>query len=315
MTTYLRRRGLQTIPTLFGIVTLVFLMLRMLPGDPAVFIAGENAGQEVLVNLRHNLGLDQPMLVQYVTYLGRLAQGNLGQSLTNGKSVVGIVQGALPITLVVGGLALVLSFLVAVPLGAVAAFTASRGHGALDHALMVTALVVDTIPGFWLALLLMLVFTLQLGLLPATGPLDPTNPAAFFARLALPVAVLAVSQIASVARITRTAVLEVLHEDYIRTARALGTPEWSVLFGHALRNAALPVVTIAGLSFGRLLGGTVLTENIFALPGMGTVLVNAIFARDYPVVQGMILLYTLVFVAVNVATDLLYTRADPRVQL
>jgi peptide/nickel transport system permease protein len=133
--------------------------------------------------------------------------------------------------------------------------------------------------------------------------------------LALPVAVLAIGQLASVARITRTAVLEVLHEDYIRTARALGTPEWSVLFGHALRNAALPIVTIAGLSFGRLLGGSILIENIFAIPGMGTVLISGIFSRDYPVVQGVILLYTLMFVLVNIATDVLYTWVDPRVKL
>ncbi len=315
MGAYLRRRTLQTIPTLFGIVVVVFLMLRMLPGDPAVFIAGENASPEALTAMRTNLGLDMPLHLQFLTYLGRILQGNLGQSLMNGNPVAAIVAGALPITLVVGGLALVLSFLIAIPLGAAAAFTASRGHGALDHGVMIAALIVDTIPGFWLALLLMLFFTLQLGMFPATGALDPTNPGAFLARLTLPVAVLAIGQIASVARITRTSVLEVLHEDYIRTARSLGTPEWSVLFGHALRNAALPVVTIAGLSFGRLLGGTVLTENIFALPGMGTVLINAIFSRDYPVVQGTILLYTLMFVAVNIATDVLYTRVDPRVQL
>jgi ABC-type dipeptide/oligopeptide/nickel transport system permease component len=315
MGAYLSRRSIQTIPTMLGIVTLVFLMLRMLPGDPAVFIAGENASPEALENLRRNLGLDQPLLVQYATYLAKIVQGNFGQSLLNGTSVLGIVGAALPITLVVGGLALLLSFLVAVPLGAMAAFTASRGHGALDHGVMSAALIVDTVPGFWLALLLMLVFTLQLGMFPATGPLDPTNPGAFLLRLVLPVAVLAIGQVASVARITRTSVLEVLHEDYIRTARSLGTSEWSVLFGHALRNAALPIVTIAGLSFGRLLGGTVLTENIFALPGMGTVLINAIFSRDYPVVQGAILLYTLMFVAVNIVTDMLYTRVDPRVQL
>ncbi len=315
MAAYLRRRSLQTIPTMLGILTLVFLMLRLLPGDPAAFIAGENASAEALAAMRTKLGLDLPIHIQYVNYLANVVQGNLGESLMNGKSVAGIVGGALPITVAVGGLALLLSFLIAVPLGAMAAFTASRGKGALDHAVMVAALIVDTIPGFWLALLLMLVFTLQLGIFPSTGPLDPSNPVQFASRIALPVAVLAVGQVASVARITRTAVLEVLHEDYIRTARSLGTPEWTVLFGHALRNAALPVVTIAGLSFGRLLGGTVLTENIFALPGMGTVLVNAIFGRDYPVVQGTILLYTLMFVAVNIITDVLYTRVDPRVQL
>src|SRR4051794_33697407 len=195
MGTYLRRRSIQTIPTVFGIVTLVFLMLRFLPGDPAVFIAGENASAEALANLRRNLGLDQPMALQYISYLGRIVTGNFGQSLMNGNPVLGIVSAALPITLVVGGLSLVISFMIAVPLGTVAAFTASRGHGALDHVLMSTALVIDTIPGFWLALILMLVFTLQLGLFPATGPLDPTNPTAFLLRLVLPVSVLAIGQV------------------------------------------------------------------------------------------------------------------------
>jgi ABC-type dipeptide/oligopeptide/nickel transport system permease component len=315
MTTFLRRRTFQTIPTLLGIMTLVFLMLRMLPGDPATFIAGENVGQEALAALRHNLGLDQPLPVQYVSYVGKILQGNLGQSVINGTPVVDIVASALPITVLVGGLALILSFLIAVPLGALAAFTSSKGKGAIDHAVTTSALVIDTIPGFWLALLLMLFFTLQLGWFPATGSISPNNPGALLLRLVLPVSVLAIGQVAAVARITRTAVLEVLHEDYIRTARALGTPEWSVLFGHALKNAALPVVTIAGLSFGRLLGGTVLTENIFAIPGMGTVLINAIYSRDYPVVQGVILLYTVMFVLVNIVTDLVYTRVDPRVKL
>lgn len=315
MAAFLRRRLTQTIPTLVGILTLVFLMLRLLPGDPAAFIAGENIGEEALAAVRANLGLDQPLPVQYVTYLAKVAQGNLGESVITRLPVTTVIAAALPITVLVSGLALLLSFLVAVPLGTVAAYTSSKGRAFLDHGVVIAALIVDGVPGFWLGLLFMLFFTLQLGLFPATGPLSPDEPGALARRLVLPVAVLALGQIASVARITRTAVLEVLHEDYIRTARALGTPEWSVLFGHALRNAALPIVTIGGLSVGRLLGGTVLIENIFAIPGMGTVLINGIFSRDYPVVQGVILLYTLMFVLVNVATDVLYTRVDPRVKL
>ena len=315
MAAFLRRRGTQTIPTLLGILTLVFLMLRLLPGDPAAFIAGENIGEEALAAVRADLGLDQPLPVQFVTYLARVVQGNLGQSIITKAPVTSVIALALPITVLVGGLALLLSLLVAVPLGTVAAYSASKGRAFLDHGVTITALVVDVVPGFWLALLFMLFFTLQLGLFPATGALSAEDPGALALRLVLPVAVLALGQIASVARITRTAVLEVLHEDYIRTARALGTPEWSVLFGHALRNAALPIVTIAGLSVGRLLGGTVLIENIFAIPGMGTVLITGIFSRDYPVVQGVILLYTLIFVLVNITTDVLYTRVDPRVKL
>jgi ABC-type dipeptide/oligopeptide/nickel transport system permease component len=315
MLAFVRRRTFQTIPTLLGILTMVFLMLRLLPGDPATFIAGENVGEEALANVRRSLGLDQPLPIQYVTYLGKILTGNFGQSVINGTPVAQIVSSALPITMLVGGLSLVLSFLIAVPLGALAAFLSSKGKSATDHAVTTSALVIDTIPGFWLALLFMLFFTLQLGWFPATGPISLNDPAALFLRLVLPVSVLAIGQVAAVARITRTSVLEVLSEDYIRTARALGTPEWTVLFRHALRNAALPVVTIAGLSFGRLLGGTVLTENIFAIPGMGTVLINGIYSRDYPVVQGIILLYTVMFVLVNIATDIAYTRVDPRVQL
>jgi ABC-type dipeptide/oligopeptide/nickel transport system permease component len=315
MSGYLSARLVQTVPTLFGITTLVFLMLRLLPGDPAAFIAGDNVGEEALANLRHALGLDQPLGVQFITYLSGVLHGDLGQSVHTGAPVVSIIAGALPVTVLVGGLALVLSFLLAVPLGAAAAYLSSRGKGALDHVLTVSTLVVDVIPGFWLALLFMLFFTLQLGMFPSTGPLTLGDPRALGMRLVLPVAVLALGQLASITRITRAAVVDVLHEDYVRTARALGTPEWSVLFTHAVPNAALPIVTIAGLSFGRLLGGTVLIENVFAIPGMGTVLINGIYSRDYPVVQGMILLYALMFVLVNVATDLLYTRVDPRVRL
>lgn len=315
MTGYLTARGLQMIPTLLGIVTLVFLMLRLLPGDPAAFIAGDNVSEEALANMRHALGLDQPMALQFVNYLSSVVRGDLGQSVLTGASVASIIAGALPITVLVGGTALVLSFLIAVPLGALAAYLRSKGRGAFDNVLTVSTLIVDAVPGFWLALLFMLFFTLRLGLFPSTGPIALEDPRALGLRLVLPVAVLALGQLASIARITRTAVVEVLHDDYIRTARSLGASEWSVLFGHALRNAALPIVTIAGLSFGRLLAGTVLIENVFAIPGMGTVLVNGIFSRDYPVVQGMILLYALMFVLVNVATDLVYTRADPRVRL
>lgn len=315
MAAFLQRRLTQTLPTLLGILTLVFLMLRLLPGDPAAFIAGDNVGEAALAAVRMALGLDQPLPLQYVSYLAKVAQGNLGQSIITAIPVTTIIGGALPITMLIGSLSLLISFLVAVPLGTVAAYTASKGRAIVDHSVVISALVVDAVPGFWLALLFMLFFTLQLGLFPATGPISAEDPGALALRLVLPVAVLAIGQLASVARITRTAVLEVLHEDYIRTARALGTPEWSVLFGHALRNAALPVVTIAGLSFGRLLGGSILIENIFAIPGMGTVLISGIFSRDYPVVQGVILLYTLMFVLVNIATDVLYTWVDPRVKL
>jgi ABC-type dipeptide/oligopeptide/nickel transport system permease component len=315
MTLYMTRRFGQLIPTVLGIVTLVFLMLRMLPGDPAAFIAGETAGEEALQALRDQLGLNKPMLQQYTDYVSSVLQLDFGRSIVNGLPVLQLVGGAMPVTLIVGFVSLIVGFVLAVPLGTVAAYLASRGKTALDQGLITTAMFIDTMPSFWIGLLLMLLLTLQLRWLPATGALDYGDPVGVMRRLALPVIVLAIGQLATVARITRTAVLDVMNEDYIRTARALGTSELTILFKNALPNAALPVVTVAGLSFGRLLGGTIIVESIFALPGMGTLLVNGINGRDYPVVQGAVLLYASLFILVNLITDLFYTRVDPRVSL
>jgi peptide/nickel transport system permease protein len=315
MTATLARKGFQIVPTLLGVVTLVFLMLRLLPGDAASYIAGEQAGQEAIAAMRHRLGLDAPLDEQYARYLQKTVQLDLGRSLVNGRPVTRMIRSALPTTVVIGLASLVLSFAVAVPLGAIAAYMASKGKDALDQAVTGTAMFIDMIPGFWLALLLMLFLSLKAHLFPATGVIDWSDPVALVRRLALPVMVLSVGQIATVARITRPSVLEVLNEDYVRTARAMGTPEHLVLFRHALRSAALPIVTIAGLGFGRLLGGTVIIETIFALPGMGTLLINGINGRDYPVVQGLVLMYAGLFVLVNLATDLIYTRVDPRIRL
>ena len=315
MPLYVARRCAQLVPTVLGIVTLVFMMLRLLPGDPAAFIAGDNVGEEALLALREQLGLTKPIGQQYLDYLVQVGRLDLGKSIVTGLPIAQLLGSALPITLLIGGVSLVLGFIISVPLGTIAAYLASRGRGALDQGLITVAMVIDTMPSFWVGLLLMLLLTLQLRWLPATGALDMGDPVALMRRIALPVIVLAIAQLATVARITRTSVLEVMNEDYIRTSRAMGTSELEVLFKHALPNAALPVVTVAGLSFGRLLGGTIIVETIFALPGMGTLLVNGINGRDYPLVQGAILLYASLFIIVNLCTDLLYTRVDPRVRL
>ena len=314
MTSTFARKGLQLVPTILGVVTLVFLMVRFLPEDPATFIAGENAPQAAVDALREKLNLNAPLEAQYWHYITSTVQLDLGRSLLTGREVRTMIGDALPTTLLLGTVSLVLSFAIAVPLGALAAFLASKGKGAFDQALTMFVMVIDMVPGFWLALVLLLVVSLKLQLLPATGPMTWGDPLLLAKRIALPVLVLSVGPVATIARITRTAVLEVLNEDYIRTARAMGTPDRSVLFTHALRNAALPVVTIAGLGFGRLLGGTVIIETIFALPGMGTILINGINGRDYPVVQGLVLMYASLFVLVNLMTDLIYTRVDPRVK-
>lgn len=315
MLAYIARRTASTLPAIAGIVTLVFMMVRLLPGDPAAFIGGDNLSADALQGLRQRLGLDEPMPLQYVEYVTGLARLNLGNSLLTNLPVRQVILEAFPLTIVVAIASVLLGTIIAVPLGAIAAYSRSRGRTAMDQGLTVTALVVDTMPGFWLALVLILLFSLQLGLVPVSGPVDWDSPAYMARRLSLPVLVLGIGQIASVARVTRTAVLQTLNEDYVRTARAMGASEMGVLFRSALPNAALPIITITGLSMGRLFGGTVITETIFSLPGMGTQLINSIFGRDYPLIQGLILTYALVFVAINLLTDIVYTRVDPRVRL
>lgn len=315
MTAYLIKRGGAVIPTVLGIVTVVFLMVRLIPGDPAAAVGGETLSGEALELLRERLGTNGPLLDQYWRYISNVAQFDLGRSLHTGLPVTTMVMDALPVTLVVGLSSLVLGMVISVPIGAFAAYARSRGKVGADSVLTTGAMIIDTIPGFWLALIFILFFSIQLGWFPVSGPIDWGDPVHVVKRLALPVAILSIGQVASVARITRTAVLESLNDDYVRTARALGTPEIQVLFRHALRNSALPLVTITGLSVGRLIGGTVITESIFSLPGMGTVLIKAIAGRDYPVIQGVILLFALMFVIVNVLTDVVYTRVDPRVRL
>ncbi len=315
MTAYLIKRGGAVVPTVLGIVTVVFLMVRLIPGDPAAAVGGETLSGEALELLRERLGTNGPLLEQYWNYVSSVAQFDLGRSLHTGLPVTTMVMDALPVTVVVGLSSLVLGMIISVPIGAFAAYARSRGNVGADSALTTGAMIIDTIPGFWLALIFILFFSIQLGWFPVSGPIDWGDPVHVVKRLALPVSILSIGQVASVARITRTAVLESLNDDYVRTARALGTPELQVLFRHALRNSALPLVTITGLSVGRLIGGTVITESIFSLPGMGTVLIKAIAGRDYPVIQGVILLFALMFVIVNVLTDVVYTRVDPRVRL
>lgn len=315
MTGYTLKRGASLLPTLLGTVTLVFLMIRLIPGDPAAAVGGENLGEEALSALREKLGVDGSIQSQYVDFLGHLVRFDLGQSIHTGLPVTQVIREALPVTAAVALLSVFLGTIVAVPIGALAAYARSRGKVASDQALTGFAMGIDTMPAFWVALVFILVFSLRLGWFPVSGQIDWGDPLMATKRLVLPVVVLGLAQVASVARVTRTAVLESLEDDYVRTARALGTPELTILFRHALRNSALPIVTITGLSVGRLLGGTVIIENIFSIPGMGTALVQGINSRDYPIVQGVILVFALLFILVNFATDLIYTRVDPRVGL
>jgi peptide/nickel transport system permease protein len=315
MLAYILKRLLQLVVTALGVVTLVFFTLRMIPGDAASAMAGDTLSGEALERLRTQMGLNDPLIVQYVSYLHGLVTLNFGDTITTGIPIGQLLATAVPITLSIAVATIVLTMVIAIPLGTLAAFMAHKGRRMLDSLITGAAMLVDLMPSFWTALVFLLLFSLTLGLFPASGTVSLDDPVTFLSRIALPVLVLSVAQIATMARITRTAVLEVLSEDYVRTARSMGWSELRVLFRHALRNAALPIVTVIGLSFGSLLNGTVIVEFIFTIPGLGSMLVNGINSRDYQLVQTLIVFYALFFVSVNFLTDLAYKTLDPRVQL
>lgn len=311
---YTLKKSGQLLLTLLAVVTLVFFALRLIPGDAASALAGETLSAAQMHDFRVKLGLDQPLGIQYLHYLGHLVRLDFGQTLTTSLSIRKLLFTALPITILTAICTVVFSLIIAIPLGTTAAYLANRGRRALDNMLTGFSMVIDLMPSFWTALLLMVVFSLWLNILPAVGPVSLGHPGQFFRRLILPIIVLSLGQIAGLTRITRTAVLEVLSEDYIKAARASGLPELLVVFRHGLRNAALPIVTVVGIGFGHLLNGTVVVEIIFAIPGIGTLLVDGINGRDYPLVQNVILVYAFFFVLVNMLTDLAYKRLDPRVR-
>lgn len=315
MLAYTVKKLLQLLVTTFGVVTLVFFTLRLIPGDAASAMAGDTLSGEALERLRDQMGLNEPLLSQYASYLQGLVALDFGRTITTNLSIAELLIGALPITLSIAVATIVLTVTLSIPLGTLAAYMAHKGRRTLDNLITGTAMVVDLMPSFWTALVMLLLFSLTLGLFPASGVVSFDDPAAFLRRIALPVLVLSVTQLATMARITRTAVLEVLSEDYVRTARAMGWSEFRVLFRHALRNAALPIVTVIGLSFGNLLNGTVIVEFIFTIPGIGTLLVNGINSRDYQLVQTLIVVYAVIFISINFLTDIVYKKMDPRVQL
>lgn len=314
MAEYAAKKLVQMLVTILGVVTLVFFTLRLIPGDAASAMAGDTLSGEALEALRAQMGLDEPLLSQYLGFLRDLILIDLGETITTRIPIVELLQRALPITLTIALSTIVVSVVLSIPLGTLAAFMAHKGRNWLDNGLTGAAMIIDLMPPFWTALVLLLLFSLALGWFPASGQLDWSDPWSIVLRLALPVIVLALAQVATLARITRTAVLEVLNEDYVRTARSMGWSELRVLFRHALKNAALPIATVVGLSFGNLLGGTVIVEFIFTIPGVGNLLITGINSRDYQLVQTLIVLYALLFVAINFATDLIYKTLDPRVQ-
>lgn len=313
MADYAFKKFLQLFITAFGVVTLVFFTLRFIPGDAASAMAGDTMSGEALERLREQMGLNKPLMVQYRGYLFSLARFDLGETFTTRLPVAGLLGRAIPVTLAIAISTIVLTFLMAIPLGTMAAFMAHRGKMWLDNLLTGLAMVLDLMPSFWTGLVFLLIFSLTLGWFPASGLVTWDDPWGIIQRIALPVMVLSVTQVATMARITRTSVLEILNEDYVRTARSLGWSELEVLFRHALKNAALPIATVIGLSFGNLLNGTVIVEFIFTIPGVGNLLINGINSRDYQMVQTLIVFYALLFVTINFITDLIYCALDPRV--
>ncbi|HXE79218.1 MAG TPA: nickel ABC transporter permease [Vicinamibacterales bacterium] len=304
MLRYLLRRLALTVPVLLSVATLVFSLIHLIPGDPAQAMLGEGADPEQVAQLRRQLGLDRPLLVQYGAYLGSLLRGDLGTSLRTAQPVAQVIAERVPATVELAVVSMAVAILFAVPLGVVAAVW--RGT-VVDHAAMTLALAGISMPNFWLGPLLALVFAVELGWLPVSGRGTP-------AHLVLPAATLGIALAAILARMTRASVLEELRELYVTAARARGATRLRAVVRHALRNSLIPVVTLLGLQFGAVLTGAVITETIFAWPGIGRLLIQSIGFRDYPMVQGCILFIAITYVGVNLLTDLIYGWLDPRIR-
>lgn len=303
MVAYVIRRLLGLIPMLLAVSVAIFLVMHAVPGDPAQMAAGPDASEEDIIQIRENYGLDRPLHEQYAVYLGNLLQGDLGFSFRTQRPVLEDIARTLPATAELAAAAMVIALLLGIPAGIACAV---RPGTPLDTAVTTFSVLGISMPGFFLGLLLMLLFAAELGWLPPTGR-------GRLEHLIMPAFTLGLPYVASFARITRSNMLDVLGEDYVRTARAKGLPRRTVVYRHALVNAAIPLVTLLGIYFGRLLGGAVIVETIFAWPGMGRYMIEAIAQRDIYVIQGTILVFALSIVLVNLAVDILYGLIDPRI--
>ena len=306
------KRLAQAVPVLALVAVLAFCLMHLLPGDPAVVIAGQDASPAAIERIRTELGLDRPLPVQLLAWFGRIAQGDFGRSLVLNQSVLSAIGERLPVTLSIAAVALAVTLPVGIGLGVVAAYF--RGSWA-DAAVMGVALLGVSVPGFWIGILSVNVFSVKLGLVPSGGyaPLTSAGPGPWLLSLIQPAIVLALFQIGYLARMTRGAMLDILDQDFIRTARAKGLGEWATIGKHAFRNTLIQVVTVTGIIFSLLVGGSVVIEQVFALPGIGRLVVQGIIARDYPLIQGTMLLFGFAFVLINVVVDIAYTLVDPRV--
>jgi peptide/nickel transport system permease protein len=312
MLSFLLRRLLSTVPVLLIVAVLVFGILRLTPGDPAAILAGDAATTEQIAQIRKGLGLDRSIPEQFGIWFGRMLTGDLGESFYYKTEVTTLIGQRLEPTLSLAAVTITIAVVVAVPLGVLAAW---RFGGWLDRGLMAFSVLGFSVPVFVLAYLLIWLVSLKLGWLPVQGYQrigDGVGP--WLRHLVLPSLTLSVIYIALIARVTRASVLETLGEDYIRTARAKGLPEAKVLLRHALANAAVPIATVIGIGIALLIGGVVVTESVYAIPGLGRLTVDAVLARDFPTIQGVILLFSFVYVLVNLAVDLSYVVLDPRIR-
>ena len=312
MLLFLTRRLLAAVPVMLVVTVFVFALLHLAPGDPAAIIAGDLATADDIAKIRTRLGLDQPLLVQFFTWINQLLHGDLGNSIFSAHPVSQLIGQRLEPTLALTLTTLVISVLLAVPLGIVAA---ARAGSAIDRGVMAFAVLGFSVPGVVVGYALIWLFAIELDWLPVQGytPLaQGFRP--WLANIILPSITLAMVYMALIARITRASMLETLSQDYIRTAHAKGLGAPAVLVGHALRNASVPIVTVIGIGVALLIGGVVVTESVFAIPGLGRLTVDAILRRDYPVIQGIILVFSGAYVVVNIIVDMLYTVIDPRIR-
>lgn len=312
MTGYVVRRLLALLPVLLIVATVGFFLIYLTPGDPAAVMLGPDATNEDLDNLRHLMGLDRPLAVQLVRWYGRTLRGDLGYSIFLQRPVLQAIYERLEPTVLLTAMSLLIAIAIGIPAGVVAAV---RRNSWLDQLSMGIALFGVSVPNFWLGLNLILFFSVYLGLFPVAGyvPVDQSVYGALRS-LTLPAVTLGISASALIARMTRSSMLEVLGQDYIRTARAKGNEERRVISRHALRNAMIPTVTVIGLALGGLLAGAIVTETVFALPGVGRLVISSVLRRDYPVVQGVLMFIAAIYVFVNLLIDVLYVYLDPRVK-
>lgn len=312
MARYICKRLISLIPIIFGITLLVFTILHLVPGDPASIMLGTNATPEAIQALRESMGLDKPLITQYLDWLGGLFVGDFGQSVHTGEPILPEILQRFTVTLQLSLFAALVGWAIAIPVGILSAV---RVHSPFDAIVRMVAMLGISVPNFAIGSLLLLILSLYFGWFPPIDVVDFwEDPAEAVKVFILPAVTMGIVLAAGIMRMTRSAFLETLDKDFIRTARAKGNNQWSVVIGHALRNSAIPILTLAGMQMGYLLGGSVIVEQLFSIPGLGQYILDGIYQRDYPVVQGGVLFIALLFVLVNLLVDILYTWIDPRIK-